>query len=119
MKCYAIENHPNDSRVTIDQDGIVQCLSSRMGTGGNNTPFVLITSMKADLQNGNYMTPQASDNRAVHAETEAKELSCFAIDSHPVDSRIEIAGDITPTLTVKIAKGCSDGPLMLVRRNDL
>ena len=39
---YAVENHPNDSRVKIDPDGIVQCLSSRMGTGGNNTPFVLI-----------------------------------------------------------------------------
>ena len=44
IKCYAIENHPNDSRVKIDPDGIVQCLSSRMGTGGNNTPFVLVTS---------------------------------------------------------------------------
>lgn len=39
---YAIENHPNDSRVRIDPDGIVQTLSSWMGTGGNNTPFVLI-----------------------------------------------------------------------------
>ena len=42
MKCYAVENHPNDSRATIDSNGIVQTLSSRMGTGGNNTPFVLI-----------------------------------------------------------------------------
>ena len=40
--CYAIENHPNDSRIRIEKDGIVQTLSSRMGTGGNNTPFVLI-----------------------------------------------------------------------------
>lgn len=39
---YAVENHLNDSRVKIDPEGIVQCLSSRMGTGGNNTPFVLI-----------------------------------------------------------------------------
>lgn len=39
---YAIENHPNDSRAKIDPNGIVQTLSSRMGTGGNNTPFVLI-----------------------------------------------------------------------------
>ena len=46
MKCYAIENHPNDSRARIDPDGIVQTLSSRMGTGGNNTPFVLITDTK-------------------------------------------------------------------------
>ena len=42
MKVYAIENHPNDSRITVDPSGIVQTLSSRMGTGGNNTPFVLI-----------------------------------------------------------------------------
>ena len=44
MRCYAIENYPNDSRVTIDPGGIVQTLSSRMGTGGNNTPYVLVNS---------------------------------------------------------------------------
>lgn len=48
MKAYAIENHPNDSRVTLDPSGIVQCLSSRMGTGGNNTPFVLINHEDED-----------------------------------------------------------------------
>ena len=42
MKVYAVENHPNDSRARVDPNGIVQTLSSRMGTGGNNTPFVLI-----------------------------------------------------------------------------
>lgn len=42
VECYAIENHPNDSRVTLCDNGIVQTLSSRMGTGGNNTPLVLI-----------------------------------------------------------------------------
>jgi DNA (cytosine-5)-methyltransferase 1 len=36
-----IENHPNDSRAKIKADGIVQTLSSRMGTGGNNTPMVM------------------------------------------------------------------------------
>lgn len=41
-RIYAVENHPNDSRARIDPDGIVQTLSSRMCTGGNNTPFVLI-----------------------------------------------------------------------------
>lgn len=33
-QCVAIENHPNDSRVKIREDGVVQTLSSRMGTGG-------------------------------------------------------------------------------------
>lgn len=40
--CYAVENHPNDSRVKIDDEGIVQTLSSRMGTGGGNVPLALI-----------------------------------------------------------------------------
>lgn len=90
ISCYAIENHPNDSRITIDPNGIVQTLSSRMGTGGNNTPFVLIRK---------------------------NNVSCYAIDSHPEDSRIEIAGDICPTVTSKIAKSSADGPLVLIRRN--
>ena len=89
MICYAVENHPNDSRARIDPDGIVQTLSSRMGTGGNNTPLVLT------------MMPD--------------ERKCFAIDSHPGDSRIGIAGDICPTITFKIAKASSDGPLVLIR----
>lgn len=37
----ALENHPNDSRVKIAEDGIVQTLSGRMGTGGGNTPMIL------------------------------------------------------------------------------
>lgn len=34
LKCIAIENHPNDSRVKIREDEICQSLTSRMGTGG-------------------------------------------------------------------------------------
>ena len=41
-ECYSIENHPNDSRCRIDPNGKVQSLSSRMGTGGNNTPMALM-----------------------------------------------------------------------------
>ena len=36
-----LENHPNDSRVKIAEDGIVQTLSRGMGTGGGNTPMIL------------------------------------------------------------------------------
>jgi site-specific DNA-cytosine methylase len=36
-----VENHPNDSRVKISEDGKVQTLSSRMGTGGGNVPMVM------------------------------------------------------------------------------
>ena len=37
----AIENHPADSRVNIDESGKVQTLTSRMGTGGGNVPMVM------------------------------------------------------------------------------
>ena len=86
--CYAIENHPCDSRVTLTTDGIVQTLNARMGTGGGNVPLVLME--------------------------QEKKQACYAVDSHPGDSRIGIAGEISPTITVKIAKASSDGPLVLV-----
>ena len=44
-----LENHPADSRVKICEDGIVQTLSSRMGTGGGNTPMVM---QGVDVYNG-------------------------------------------------------------------
>ena len=37
----ALENHPTDSRVKIAEDGKVQTLTSRMGTGGGNVPLVI------------------------------------------------------------------------------
>jgi len=37
-----IENHPNDSRVKIREDGVCQALTGRMGTGGGNTPLVMV-----------------------------------------------------------------------------
>lgn len=40
MERVAIENHGTDSRVKISEDGVVQTLTSRMGTGGNNVPLV-------------------------------------------------------------------------------
>jgi DNA (cytosine-5)-methyltransferase 1 len=36
-----LENHPNDSRVKIREDGVCQTLNGRMGTGGGNTPMCM------------------------------------------------------------------------------
>lgn len=36
-----VEHHPMDSRVKVRNDGVVQTLSSRMGTGGNNVPLAM------------------------------------------------------------------------------
>ena len=37
----ALESHPIDSRIKIADDGTIQTLTSRMGTGGMNVPLVL------------------------------------------------------------------------------
>jgi len=37
----ALEHHPHDCRIKIADDGTVQTLNARMGTGGGNVPLVL------------------------------------------------------------------------------
>ena len=39
---YAIDNHPQDSRVTLREGGIVRTLSKQCGTGGGNVPMCMI-----------------------------------------------------------------------------
>ena len=52
---YALENHPSDGRCNISDDGIVQTLRSRMGTGGGNAPMCM--TMQAIGAN-DYKEPQ-------------------------------------------------------------
>ena len=51
MTAVLLDNHPNDSRVTVREDGIVQSLTSRCGTGGNNLPMVMIIKGKGEKDN--------------------------------------------------------------------
>jgi Site-specific DNA methylase len=44
-KCFVVENHAADSRVRIDESGVVQTLTSAMGTGGGNVPLVMKTAV--------------------------------------------------------------------------
>lgn len=37
----ALEHHPVDCRIGIDEDNVVQTLTQRMGTGGGNVPLVM------------------------------------------------------------------------------
>ena len=90
MNYCAIENHAMDSRVTLTTDGIVQTLNARMGTGGGNVPLVLVGEKKTEV---------------------------YAVDSHPMDSRMTISGDICPTVAAHIVKAGCDGPLVLIKEN--
>ena len=72
-----IENHPADSRVTIDDSGKVQTLTSRMGTGGGNVPMVL-EAVGIDCYNQAVTGDKAKalTNRA----TDSDHIPCVAID---------------------------------------
>jgi len=37
----ALENHPADSRIKLDESGTIQTLTGRMGTGGGNVPLIM------------------------------------------------------------------------------
>lgn len=60
-----IENHPADSRVKIAENGVVQTLSSRMGTGGNNVPMVMerevVYSMGHDIRSAKFTNDEITD----------------------------------------------------------
>ena len=55
----ALENHPADSRVKICEDGMVQTLSGRMGTGGNNVPLVMSSNW-----DGSQVSPTLTQHNA-------------------------------------------------------
>jgi len=39
-----IENHAQDGRYVLREDGVIQTLMARMGTGGGNVPLILQSS---------------------------------------------------------------------------
>ncbi len=76
VTAYPIENHPNDSRAKICEDGVVQTLSGRMGTGGNNTPLVMESVIPFDT------TQITSPNNWSHPEPGAP-CHPLASTAHP------------------------------------
>ena len=52
LRAYPIENHPADSRVDIDEEGLCQALTSRMGTGGGNVPMCLCVRERCGCDGG-------------------------------------------------------------------
>lgn len=47
-----LENHPNDSRIKLSKDNVVQTLSKCMGAGGGNTPLILEKHIPCSLDGG-------------------------------------------------------------------
>lgn len=70
---YSVENHPNDSRVGINDDGKVQALTSRMGTVGGNVPMVMQLFSKSKR------AQSATDNETWVESDTANTLNTFDV----------------------------------------
>lgn len=90
----ALENHPTDSRVKLSEDGNVQTLTSRMGTGGNNVPLVM--KIRSGCEGGG-KGPLIQENKSAT-------LSCNN-DQTLFEPCSWDGGHISPTITKQNAGG--------------
>ena len=79
---YSVENHPNDSRVGINEDGMVQALTGRMGTGGGNVPMVLALDRASYNQGKNASYDFEVSDKGINSPLVAKGPGavCVAVD---------------------------------------
>jgi DNA (cytosine-5)-methyltransferase 1 len=94
----AIENHPADSRVKLSEDGVVQTLPGRMGTGGGNVPLVMNERQYAltvgeDLAN----TLTGTDYKGTQCVFEPKPAAFMGGQGKDAGS-IAYSEEVTPTI---------------------
>lgn len=66
---FAVESHPQDSRVVLRRDGIVQTLSGRMGTGGGNVPIAVFSFDSLASNSMKSANPHSGSRRVDVAKT--------------------------------------------------
>ena len=93
-EAVAVENHPMDGRVKLEENGKVQTLSERMGIGGNNVPLVL--KIRSGSEGGGKGPLIQTDKSAT--------LSCNN-DQTLFEPCSWDGGQISPTLTKQNAGG--------------
>ena len=104
---YSLENHPQDSRVNIDESGKVQTLTQRMGTGGGNVPMVMTEreviafDRSAYNQGENAKFDIGIDENGIANSLVAKGPGgvCYVVDMGGGKSSVDIHNDRSPTLT--------------------
>ena len=84
---YSVENHPNDSRVGINEDGIVQALTSRMGTGGGNVPMVLALDREAYNSGENFARTPGIYGNGIAATMVSRGPGAVCYSFNPTSSR--------------------------------
>ena len=80
----AIENHPADSRVNIDESGKVQTLTSRMGTDGGNVPMVMVEGVDCYNQALTGDVAKSLTNKA----TDSDHIPCVVMDKTSYQDKV-------------------------------
>ena len=100
----AIENHPNDSRMKICEDGTIQTLTGRAETGGGNVPMVMNEREHA----GTILENMANTLMA----TDYKGTQCV-FENHSQDTRYTGPLDVAKTVSATYGKGGNNQPFVV------
>ena len=111
---YSVENHPADSRVSLDESGRVQTLTSRMGTGGGNVPMVMEPFCKSsraktadDATTWKHADVANTLNTFDQGEARANEIIVMATQQ----GGAEICKDLCPTITAAAGMSGNNQPI--------
>lgn len=126
-RVYAVENHAQDSRVSLSPDNTVQTLAGRMGTGGGNVPLVLVPCYGQASYDEYAPTEQAVTLKATGGNYGGGGTETLVLEPIGADFYNQaITGEVTMTLaaarpdhhhlpcalipyTLKIRSGCEGG----------
>ena len=110
-----LENHPQDCRVKIVQDDIVQTLSGKMGTGGGNTPMVFAIDRAAYNQGINAKYDIGIDENGPAFTVLAKGPGAVCIGNGQVD-QLRMSDTVGSLDCMHDQKAIIEYPIGVVRR---
>ena len=120
---FSVENHPADSRVSLDESGRVQTLTSRMGTGGGNVPMVMEPfcksargKFKGDAETWKDGKIANTLNTFDMGETRANELVVMATQQGGAEIRTD---GKAPTLTAAAGMSGNNQPVICLQGNGI
>lgn len=102
--CVAIENHPNDCRVNIDESGTVQTLTGRAGTGGGNTPMVMSERLPG--------LPLSENVGQCLLGSDYKGVQCV-FENHSQDTRYTGPLEVAQTVSATYGMGGNNQPFVV------
>lgn len=107
----AVENHPADSRVKISEDGVVQTLSGRMGTGGGNVPMVMESkAVESHAQDAGYNVGNVNQPLTANMEHDPANGGLVMETYQKTTGSSWNGSQVSPTLTANNAGGSQRMP---------